>query len=247
MEKHITSLQHPLVKHLVKLREKRSYRYDQLRVLIEGHKMVREVSNAYKLLLVEGVEAPKGIQAEETYYVSPAIMKKISSVESPEGIMAEVSMPSLALEQMIDKRRLLILEGVKDPGNIGTLIRTALAMAWEGIILLDNSCDPFNDKALRAAKGATFRLPLAFATWDELQNKMKGKLLVADLHGEAPESFSNEKSILLLLGSESQGVSSSAKRLGTAVTIPMPGPMESLNVSIAGAILLYVLNRGRHD
>ena len=87
-------------------------------------------------------------------------MKKISGMQTPEGLVVEIEMPKPApLEGL---KYLLALDGVSDPGNVGALLRTALALGWQGIFILDESCDPFNDKALRSARGATFRLPLAW-------------------------------------------------------------------------------------
>jgi len=141
-------------------------------------------------------------------------------------------------------QRVLVLDGVADPGNLGTLLRTALALGWEGAYLLQNCCDPYNDKALRAAMGATFRLPLRMGTASTLQQLAEEedwRCWVADLKGESPESVPTQQKIALILGSEAHGVSEACRRLGRAVAIPMPGSMESLNVSTAGAILLYLL------
>lgn len=241
----ITSLQHPLVKHLVKLRQNRDYRYDQQSVLVEGVKPVHEVcGHLHPTLLVAWHESlfPLGHPDEACVLVNWAVMEKISGMQSPEGLVAEIPMPQAA--SLKGKRRVLALDGVSDPGNVGTLLRTALALGWEGAFLLDEGCDPFNDKAMRAARGATFRLPLAWGSWHQLVQLAaeEGWLpLAADFGGQAPQPVPRGRGVLLVLGNEATGVSDAARRLCQPVTIAMPGEMESLNVAVAGGILMYAL------
>jgi RNA methyltransferase, TrmH family len=235
----ITSLQHPIVKHLVKLRTNRSYRTSEKRVLIVGDNLVKEIP--LKILFAVDV-IPPGIKAEKSYVVTAAIMKKITGLEHPEGLAAEVEMPPEAAFESV--KRLLVLDGVSDPGNMGTLIRTALALGWEGAYITANSCDPFNDKALRAAKGATFRLPLSFGSWDDLRGLLSRNQitpLAADMGGVNIQEIKRNQGIALILGNEARGISSEAESLCTKVAIPMSGKMESLNVAVAGGILMYCL------
>ena len=175
--------------------------------------------------------------------MTEAILKKVSGVQTPEGIAAEIAMPSFT--SLKGMKKVIALDEVNDPGNLGTLIRTALALGWEGAYLLNNSCDPYNDKALRAAKGATFRLPLQRGNWKELEQLITLNQLdpiVADIDGTPIENVTAKERILLVLSNEAKGPSVEAKQICSTVTIPMPGPMESLNVSTAGAILMYTLN-----
>lgn len=187
-------------------------------------------------------------KTEKAYLINDKIMKRISSLESPEGVVAEVAMPALDLNRLVGKKFLLALDGVADPGNMGTLLRTALALGWEGAYLLEGCCDPFNDKALRAAKGATLRLPLAGGSWSDLKLFIEREglsPLIADLQGSPPETWTNREGLLLVLGNESRGPTAEIKSFCQAVSIPMPGTMESLNVSVAGGILMYFLRQKR--
>lgn len=249
MAKVLTSLQHPLVKHLVHLRQNRDYREDHGTVFIEGLKMVSEVATESPLkvlVITEGHSVPPGVSADEIVVVTEAIMHKISGVQSPEGLVAEVEMPSSATFKKV--KRLLVCDGINDPGNLGTLIRTALALDWEAVFLLENSCDPFNEKALRAAKGATFRLPLGRGNWKDLQNIIKANRLVplaGDMAGDSAENFAHPKGLALVLSNEAQGISPEALNLCQKVSIPMSGDMESLNVAVAGGILMYLLREMR--
>lgn len=245
MAKIITSLQHPLVKHLVRLRENRKDRETYKSTVIEGSVLISELSKKYHLktlVAVDESQIPPKVSADEVLLVTDAIMKKISGVQTPEGLLAEIALPDLS--SLKGLKWIVAFDGVSDPGNMGTLLRSALALGWEGAFLLKNSCDPFNDKALRAAKGATFRLPLRYGTWDDLKAIIEEnhlRPLVADMHGTPVDNIDKQKGILLVLSNEAHGISKEAEQVCERVSIPMPGEMESLNVAIAGALLMYVL------
>lgn len=243
----LTSTQHSKVKHLVKLRQNRDYRYEHHSLVIEGIKMIGEMSvdTHFKCVVVlDESLLPLGVKADEIFIVSENVMHKISAMHTPEGIVAEIPMPSPA--PLTNKKYLIALDGIADPGNLGTLLRTALALGWEGAFILENSCDPFNEKAIRAARGATFRLPLAWGSWPDLIALIKNNGLipvVADLHGHPLADMQTDSGTMLVLGNEAQGVSAEAKAACQAVTIPMPGAMESLNVAVAGGIMMYELRK----
>jgi TrmH family RNA methyltransferase len=165
---------------------------------------------------------------------------------SPEGVIAEVRMPSFVL---LDKaKQVLALDGISDPGNMGTLLRTALALGWDAVYFLPGSCDPFNEKTIRAARGAHFKLSLAKGNDEQLHEwvkRNKVQSVVADIKGQVPENVPAAQCRLLVLGNEAHGASAAIRQFCQPVTIPMPGEMESLNVAIAGGILLYLLsNKG---
>lgn len=245
LAKEITSLQHPIVKHLVKLRSEKEHRKSSGTVLIVGKKIVQELAGRGKLkaLFIEKNYQPDPhIHADETYIVTSEILKKITGVQSPEPLAAEIALPPPA--NLKGKKFILGLDAINDPGNLGTLLRTALALGWEGAFILEGSVDPYNEKALRAAKGATFELPLCFGNKEDLkQFVLSNKLHVylADMDGKPLEEISVKTPLLLLLGSESHGIHSDLKTVFESISIPISPKMESLNVSIAGAILMYNL------
>src|SRR3990167_437079 len=150
--KKIESLQHPLVKHWVQLRQERSYREKTQEVLIIGKKMVSELKPA---LMISTQDFP--FDAKEQYLVTEQILKKVTNLNQPDGYAGVLPLPKP--QQLGQKNRLLILDQISDPGNLGTVLRSALAFNWEGVILTPGTVDLFNDKALRSAKGATFHLP----------------------------------------------------------------------------------------
>lgn len=232
----VCSLTNPLVKHLVRLASNPSYRKRSGSFLVVGTKMVKEALERLNVTVVVASDQallPKGVKG---CLVTPAILKKISNQTNPEGIVAEVAFKPAQLHGT--ERYLLVLDGVQDPGNVGSLMRTAVALGWEAVILLDNCADPINPKALSASKGAIFRIPFVTMTAEELK-KLPLPLVAASLEGEP---FAKKGPCALILGSEGQGLSQAVKALKPQlITIPLMGDMESLNVAAAGAILLQGL------
>ncbi|HEY2811583.1 MAG TPA: RNA methyltransferase [Rhabdochlamydiaceae bacterium] len=247
----ITSLQHPVIKHCVKLKDKKEYREKCGAALVTGIKLIEELSyiSAFKTLLVEESYAEKNPhllpKAEQYFIVSSALLKKVTSLVQPEPLAAEIALPQDA--DVSAAEYLLILDGVSDPGNMGTLLRTALGLGWQGVLITPHSTDPFNEKALRAAKGATFKIPLKRAAWEEIPELFangKRTILAADMHGKPLDALSAVSSPLaLILGNEARGISYQMWKNAQSIAIPMSSEMESLNVATAGAILMHTLKR----
>ncbi len=243
----INSLQHPLVKHLVKLRENRDYRQHSQTVVISGLKLIQELALRFPfraLLLEEGFDPQFRFTADNVYKVPLQIIKKVSGLENPEPAAAEIEMPKT--QDLPAANYLLILDGISDPGNLGTLLRTACGLGWDGAFLTPRSADPFNDKALRAAKGATFNIPWKVGPFEalfDLLKKNKMKLFAADAQGKDLVHHHFSPPLALALGNESQGLTSQIKETAELIGVPMEEKMESLNVASAGAIMMYNLRR----
>lgn len=247
----ITSLSHPQVKQWLSLRQDAAERALKKRVLIQGKKIVEErAADAplRKVIVTDGFFNSGSIDAEETWIVTEAIMKKITGAPTPEGIAAEVDLPEET--SLLNYAWILALDGVTDPGNMGTLLRTAFALGWEGVFLLPGSCDPYNDKALRASMGAIFHLPRYSGSHEELMALQKKSLLPfysADLIGTSIEEINplkgQQTGAILVLGSESHGVSATMRLHSQPITIPMRSGIDSLNVGVAGGIMLYMLRK----
>ena len=208
-----------------------------------------------------GEEAKKRTE----YYATAKVMKKLAGVENADGIdlVAELEMPEIreVTEFMMQEKRIekvLCLDGVQDPGNVGTLLRTAEAFGFDAVGLGPKTCDPFNDKCVRSSKGTAFRMQMF--TWktneeffEGLVNggtfELKRNVLAAMLAGENCAEVARElddgdnsnNKVCLVLGSEGQGVSEEIASSIRAVTIPTPGVTESLNVAVAGGILMSSL------
>lgn len=247
----ITSLSHHQVKQWLLLRQEASERALKQRVLIQGKKIVEECAATAplrRLIITEALVNIVPLQAEETWVVTEAIMKKITGMLAPEGVAAEVDLPKET--SLLGYSWILVLDGIADPGNLGTLLRTAAALNWEAVFLLPNCCDPFNDKALRASMGATFHLPLYSGSHQELitlQKESQLNFYSADLIGTPIDAVTSlhakQPGVMLVLGSESHGVSAPIRLHAQAITIPMCSGIDSLNVGVAGGIMLYTLGK----
>ncbi|HTV04692.1 MAG TPA: RNA methyltransferase [Acidobacteriaceae bacterium] len=174
--------------------------------------------------------------------------------ESPQGIAALVEPPTFPLKQVLDRppQLLLIAAGLQDPGNLGTLLRSAEAFGATGYITLPGTVSTDNQKTLRASAGSIFRLPGSTICEDHLfhelaQRNIKTFAAVAT-QGESPAQHNLTQPCALILGNEGSGIPPEILRRADArLTIPMPGPVESLNAAIAGSILLYEAARQRNQ
>lgn len=234
--KEITSLHHPLVKDLVKLRTDKEERKRTRKLLVSGKKMILDLAKSCRIeaLLESGIELD--IQVKTRYKVTFPLLKKITGLESPDGYAAVLPFPREAA--LHDQKYLLVLNGLSDPGNVGTLFRTALGLGWEGVIMTPGSVDPFNDKALRAGKGAQLLLPFWEKSEEEIL-QLKRHFYTADSKGKDLKTANFQTPLLLILGNESNGVSPSFFKSANQISIPMTKEIDSYNVAIAGSILMY--------
>lgn len=241
----ISSLQNSLVKHLVHLRQNHDYREEHKSVAVSGIKLVNEilpVRPLKTLLVLNESLIPQGVKKEKVFLVTEEIMKKASGLLHPEGILAEFELPDFTGFKGFKK--IVALDRISDPGNLGTILRTALAFGFEGAFIVEGSTDPYNDKAISAARGASFKLPLKVGSWKELEHLIKENNLfavVGDLEGEDLSSMKPQEKLLLILSNEAHGVSKEAANCAKKVTIPISNQMESLNVAVAAGILMYGL------
>jgi RNA methyltransferase, TrmH family len=227
------------VRHWTELMRKSSYRKEKNRILVEGKNLILDLIKRHSPLRLILTQSSCNFFTNfpgEIYLISDEIAKKISSVESPEGCFAEYSPPNLSPSKI---QKALILDRLADPGNVGTLLRTALGFKVDAIFLIEPCCDIWNPKTIRAAKGAQFDLPIIRCGYDMLPKEIP--LLVADTKGIPLHEFSPPKKWLLVVGNEANGPNIPEGIERTTITIKTPGPIESLNVAVAGGIVLYVL------
>jgi TrmH family RNA methyltransferase len=181
----------------------------------------------------------------DTVEVTDPELVAFSDTEAPQGVLAVCPEPRSNTAHL-PSGPLLVLDGVQDPGNVGTLIRAAAAFGVTGVIVLDGTVDPYSPKAVRAGAGAVFRTRVLLAGWSEIKGPLcaRGPLLIADMDGCDVTSLSPQGEWALVLGSEGAGPRASVRDAATGVVrVPMPGGAESLNAGVAGAIILYVLTR----
>lgn len=215
--------------------------------LIEGEKLVREaiLSGArISALFVEDGFAffvPENVPA---YAVSRSVLESLCESQSPQGVVAVVETPSLVPPERYPAGLIVVLDGVQDPGNVGTILRSADAFGAAGMLLSPACADAYAPKTLRAAMGSTYHLPVWQGDLPVEVSKLvsQGFLpLSGDLSGSEtlPELRRNTA---LVIGSEGGGVSAEVAALCVRYRLPMKGRAESLNASVAAGILLYVVS-----
>ena len=248
MMERITSRTNPLMTHIRKLAASRSYRAKTGEYLGDGTKLLEEVLTwgaAVTTVVYTAAAAlpplPPGIRAVE---VPEDVMKSVSPMEAPQGALFLAREPDTALPEKLSGSRYLVLEGVQDPGNVGTILRAADAFEADGLILLEGCADLYNPKTVRASMGAVFRLRAWSGTLAELLPLLRAAglpLLGAALRADTADARAVDLTRgALLVGSEGRGLSEAALAAcdGT-IRIPMGARCESLNAAVAAAILLW--------
>ena len=245
----LTSLKNPRILSWRSLKDKKG-RAEQNAFLVEGVRMVREaLSSAFRvlaLLLREGFEPDFPLPAGIPVYLLPDhVFQSVSSTITPQGIAAVLAMQ--AKEAL--GPRLLALDGVQDPGNVGTIIRTADAAGFDGVVFSPDCADLFSPKVLRSTMGSVFRLGFSFpASLPEKLAELKKEgysVLSSQLDGEP---FYDRKdvapSFVLIIGNEGNGISAPVRAIAThCLCLPMRGGAESLNAAVAAGIMMYDLTR----
>ena len=248
MMERITSRTNPLMTHIRKLAASRSYRAKTGEYLGDGTKLLEEALTwgaAVTTVVYTAAAAlpplPPDIRAVE---VPEDVMKSVSPMEAPQGALFLAREPDTALPEKLSGSRYLVLEGVQDPGNVGTILRAADAFEADGLILLEGCADLYSPKTVRASMGAVFRLRAWSGTLAELLPLLRAAglpLLGAALRADTADARAVDLTRgALLVGSEGRGLSGAALAAcdGT-IRIPMGARCESLNAAVAAAILLW--------
>lgn len=252
--KRISGRENPEFKRFLAARAKK----DRGRILVEGPKLLAEAIRSKLTVetvaladLSESVSGGPVEAARQVVRFSAPLMKSLSDVETHQGMIALVERPRFDGDWL--NRRgvfVLVLDGLQDPGNVGTLFRTAEAAGVSGVLLTRGCADPLSPKALRASAGAAFRLPhlLDLAVDDLLQRLPPGLALAAAVAGPGATSVFDEAPLslplALALGSEGSGLDPRIERASTRrIRIPSAREVESLNVAAAGAILMFEIAR----
>ncbi|MGD8188685.1 TrmH family RNA methyltransferase [Brevibacillus ginsengisoli] len=267
----ITSVQNPLIKRLHQLHSKKS-RDEQGSYLVEGIHLVEEAcksSQKVETLLFDGeagldrqvtslLEQYSALNGHEPRMIatSSAIIEKLSETKSPQGIVAELKKPSHdwnAWWSDVSRQEYLVvvLDEIQDPGNLGTILRTADAAGADGVILCGGNVDLYNGKVVRSTMGSLFRVPVFSVERSSLMEQVKrsnGRLLVTSL-GESSKAYDEpiyQGRTAIVIGNEGRGVSPEILRQATeTVHIPLYGQAESLNAAVATGIMLYEARRQR--
>ena len=242
----LTSKNNPLVKETAALKEKKA-RKEQGMFLVEGRKMCAECQASDfeidRVFISESYENSACFDEEKIVRVSDDVFRFLSDEKTPQGILCRVKIPVRALE--IPKKPCLLLDGVSDPGNVGTIIRTANAAGYEEIYLTEDCADPYAPKSVRASMSGVFFTKIYRAPRQEILSILKDiPIVVADMGGENVFSFCSPKRFALVIGNEANGISQEVfAKASHTVKIPMQSTQESLNAAISAGIIMYVLKK----
>ncbi|MGM8215555.1 TrmH family RNA methyltransferase [Bacillaceae bacterium W0354] len=241
----IESRQNQQVKAWKKLHKKK-YREQEHQFLVEGWHLVEEaIQSNWEvdiIILEQNIELPFEYQHINHIYVSTDVFNELTQTETPQGIIAVVHQKKW---DQSDPKRLLLLDAVQDPGNVGTIIRSALAFNVDAIVLGKGSADLFNDKVIRSTQGALFHLPIfrdEVAKWVDYcrEKDITTYATALDKNAVPLNEIKDVKSFAIIVGNEGQGISSEILNMADeTVYIPIADQSESLNVGVATSIALY--------
>jgi RNA methyltransferase, TrmH family len=252
----ITSAQNPKIKLVRALLGRTKERREASAFVVEGVRLVEEAEirdwklrfalydaslNERGSSLVEHLLA-RGVEVEE---VSEHLMKSLSDTETPQGILAVLTDSRLPIPD--SPNFILIPDQIRDPGNLGTLLRTAAAAGVQAVFLPPETTDAFAPKVVRSGMGAHFRLPIQSMRWEKIRREINDmQVYLADMEGTSCWQTDLREPLALIIGSEAEGASEEARKLATQkISIPMSGDIESLNAGVAGSVLLFEVVRQR--
>lgn len=249
----ITSKENFKIKKILKLNQKK-YRQEFGEFKIENPTIIfdalksgiipKELYLAPEILKEENIEKLKNINSSLVFEsVSPAINKYFTCLENPSGICAVYAIPEYSTLNLKQAQRLIYLHKINDPGNLGTILRSALAFGFKEIILDENCVNLYNPKTVHASRETIFKFNFYLDEKQKILTELKNKMpiLVADLNGLNNFSSLKKESFCLVLSNETIGPNEEIKSLADEIiTIPISDQVESLNVASAGAILFYL-------
>lgn len=255
----LTSTKNPRIQRIRKLQSSARTRRQEGVFIIEGVRLVEEAFLAGwqpEFLIYTQSIPPRGdklvrgfaSRGIEVSLVADNVMGSASDTQNPQGILALMPLKPLHLPETLNF--ILILDGLRDPGNLGTILRTSRAAGSDAVILTPGSVDPYAPKVTRSAMGAHFKLPIQQLAWDEIHGLVKRHHLtpfLADSGKGKPHYESNfQAPLALIVGGEASGAGDEAAKLAAQrVHIPMRAETESLNAATAAAVLMFEVLRQR--
>lgn len=236
----ITSVDNKKIINWTKLKDKK-YRDESLRFLIEGEHLILEALKSD--VIEEIIVTDEKVYNEDIahYNVTPNIMKKLSFLKSPPKVMAICR----KIEEGEITEKIILLDGIQNPGNLGTIIRSALAFNFKTIVLGDNTVDIYNEKVIRATEGMIFKVNILRRNLKNYIYELKEKeylIVGTDVNGGIDIKKLNTSKLALVVGNEGNGIDEEMSSLcDKLVNIKMNSECESLNVGVAASILMYEL------
>lgn len=253
MMDYLTSRSNPLVTHIRKLNTSRAYRRETGEFCCEGPKLLQEAlrwgAQLSTVVAERETPLPESLPGQAHLVRVPAeLLRYLSDTENPQGVLFLCRIPGLLPPERLEGKRYLVLDGLQDPGNVGTILRTSDAFGADGLFLMNHCADPFAPKTVRATMGAVFRLPVWEIKAEELSCLLReasiplyASALSADTADVRDVSLAPAA---VIIGSEGSGVSREALRLADrTIKIPMTGRCESLNAAVAASVILWEMIR----
>lgn len=241
----IRSVNNPYIKYLKSLKQKK-YRKEHKMFLVEGYHLVEEAAKAKVLDAVLVIDKKDQIQGVKNYLINCDIIKDLANTVTPQNI---IGVCFIKQKKELTSNKVLVLDELQDPGNLGTVIRTAIAFGFTDIAVSNNTVDIYNDKVIRGTQGMLFRANfIEVEIKDFLSDlKAKGYKVVTTSLGKdciTPDQLPKLEKSALVLGNEARGLKDEVLELADfKVTIPMADVVESLNVGVAGGIMMYLLSK----
>ena len=244
----ITSRQNPLCTHIRKLASSGAYRRQRGEFLCDSPKLLEEAllrgADLHTVVCTEDAALPPVPAGVRIVMVPADVMESLSPAKTPQGVLSVCGMPDRTLPERLTGKRYVVLDGVQDPGNVGTILRTADAFSADGLLLVNACADLYNPKTVRATMGAVFRCPVWNCNVSALRELLTASglpLYGAALRADTLDARSVDYSrCAVAIGSEGRGLS--AEMLAACdqtVLIPMRAHCESLNAAIAATVLLW--------
>ncbi len=256
--KHIESKSNKAVKHLARLGREKKYRRETGEMLCEGEKMLSEAVQSkaevksvivHEGKLTETLEALlMKLEGAEIYIAEERFFSIASCVDTPQNVVFSCVQPDWDAGILDSVKRAVILDGVQDPGNLGTIMRTAEAFALDAVVISEGCADIYSPKVVRSTMGAVFRLPCIRLKISEAVKRVKAcglPVYAAEPHSDSLYISDAElRSSAVVIGSEGRGISGEALRLcDNCIKIPMNGRAESLNAGVAASIIIYEMTK----
>jgi len=262
----ITSSHNPKVQQIRALLGRQKERHEANAFVAEGVRLVEEalaVNWPFRFVLAgetlseRGQELVKKLEGKsiEVEEVVNGLLQSLSKTETSQGLIAVLELPASrtslsTLHSLLPTLNfILIADQIRDPGNLGALLRTAAAAGVQAVLIPPETSDPFAPKVVRSGMGAHFRLPILAMDWNEIKRIIESanlKVFLADMSGRSCWECNLRIPLALIIGGEAEGASQPARKLAEViVSIPMPGQSESLNAAAAGAILMFEVVRQR--
>lgn len=246
----ITSTSNETIKYFISLNDKKT-RMNAKRFIVEGYHLVNEASktNLLEAIISTDEKELKKINNVKRYLVNDAIINKIATTKNPQNILGIVKMLDHNITNLLpiikgNKTKLIMLDDVNDPGNLGTIIRTAAGLGYDGIIMSPNTVDLYNEKVIRSTQGVMFKIPIIKANLQEVIKMLKKEKVfcigTALTNAKDVKHITKKDEFAICLGNEAKGISKEVlDNMDENVKIAMKNDVESLNVSIAAGIIMY--------